>query len=67
MGGEPEDVPRPIRVLAALSAGVLAFVLVIPVFTEIMCTPRGEVHRSEQEWDKLKNDIDKAETEGREK
>lgn len=61
MDREFEQVPRSIRVLAAISAGILAAVLVIPAFVGIVWGPENGVRESRVEWDDSKNDVDKAE------
>ena len=58
---ELENVPRPVRALAAISAGILCLVLLTPVCVEIVRAQDWGQAKAEQEWDKLKNDIEKAE------
>jgi hypothetical protein len=60
---EFEEVPRPIRVLAAVSAGILAAVLVVPAFVGVVRTPDEGLDESAMEWGNSENDMDKAEKE----
>ncbi len=63
MDREFEQVPRSIRVLAAISAGILAAVLVIPAFVGIVWGPENGVRESRVEWDDGENNMDKADEE----
>jgi len=56
-----EEIPRSIRVLAAISAGILAAVLVVPAFVGVLWGPEEGVRQSRMEWDNSEDDMDKAE------
>jgi hypothetical protein len=57
---EYEEVPRSIRVLAAISAGILAAVLVVPAFVGAVWGPDDSIRESSVEWDDSQNDVDKT-------